>query len=42
MLDKIETRLGHLRGSVEHIEGKGRESAVAIQGFYVIVPACVS
>jgi hypothetical protein len=33
MLDKMETRRGHLGGLVEHSEGKGRESVVAILRF---------
>jgi hypothetical protein len=33
MLDKIKTRRGHLGGSVEHLEGKGGESVVAILRF---------
>jgi hypothetical protein len=33
MLDKIETGRGHLGGSVEHLEGKGGESPVAILRF---------
>jgi hypothetical protein len=33
MLDKMETGWGHFRGSVEHSECKGRESAVAIPRF---------
>jgi hypothetical protein len=33
MLDKMETEQGHLGGSVEHLEGKGRESDVAILKF---------
>jgi hypothetical protein len=33
MLDKMETRWGHLRGSAEHSEGKGRVSVVAIPRF---------
>ncbi len=33
MLDKIETGRGHLGGSVEHSEGKGGESVVAILRF---------
>jgi hypothetical protein len=33
MLDKIETRRGHLGGPMEHSEGKGGESAVAILRF---------
>jgi hypothetical protein len=38
MLDKMETGRGHLGGSVEHLEGKGRESAVAIPGFLCGIP----
>jgi hypothetical protein len=30
MLDKMETRRGHLGGSVEHSDGKGGESPMAI------------
>jgi hypothetical protein len=33
MLDKMETRRGHLGGPVEHLEGKGGESVVAIPTF---------
>jgi hypothetical protein len=33
MLDKIETGRGHLGGIVEHLEGKGGESDVAILRF---------
>jgi hypothetical protein len=33
MSDKMETRQGQLEGPVEHSEGKGRESAVAILRF---------
>jgi hypothetical protein len=33
MLDKMETGRGHLGGSVEHSEGKGGESVVAIPRF---------
>jgi hypothetical protein len=33
MLDKMETRRGHLGGQVEHLEGKGGESAVAVPWF---------
>jgi hypothetical protein len=33
ILDKIETGRGHLGGLVEHSEGKGRESVVAILRF---------
>jgi hypothetical protein len=33
MLDKMETRWGCLGGSVEHSEGKGGESVVAILRF---------
>jgi hypothetical protein len=33
MFDKMETGRGHLGGSVEHSEGKGGESAVAISRF---------
>jgi hypothetical protein len=33
MLDKTETRRGHLGGLVEHSEGKGGESAVTILRF---------
>jgi hypothetical protein len=33
MLDKMETGRGHLGGSVEHSEGKGGESVVAILRF---------
>jgi hypothetical protein len=33
MLDKMETERGHLGGSVEHSEGNGGESAVAISKF---------
>jgi hypothetical protein len=33
MLDKIETGRGHLGVSVEHSEGKGGESVVAILRF---------
>jgi hypothetical protein len=33
MLDKMETRQDHLGGSVEHSEGKGGESVVAIPMF---------
>jgi hypothetical protein len=33
MLDKMETRWGHLRGSAEHSEWKGRVSVVAIPRF---------
>jgi hypothetical protein len=33
MSDKIETGWGHLGGSVEHSEGKGKESAMVILRF---------
>jgi hypothetical protein len=33
MLDKMEIGRGHLGGSVEHSEGKGRESVVTILRF---------
>jgi hypothetical protein len=33
MLNKMETRRGHLGGSVEYSEGKGGESVVAILRF---------
>jgi hypothetical protein len=33
MLDKMETRRGHLGGPVEHSEGKGGESVVAFPRF---------
>jgi hypothetical protein len=33
LLDKMETGRGHLRGPVEHSEGKGRENVVAILRF---------
>jgi hypothetical protein len=33
MLDKMETRQGHLRGSMEHLEEKDGESDVAILSF---------
>jgi hypothetical protein len=33
MLDKLETGWGHLGGSVEHSEGKGGETVVAILRF---------
>jgi hypothetical protein len=33
MLDKMETGHGHLGGSMEHSEGKGGESAMAILRF---------
>jgi hypothetical protein len=33
MLDKMEIRLGHLGGLVEHSEGKGGESVMAILRF---------
>jgi hypothetical protein len=33
MLDKMETGWGHLGGPVEHSEGKGGESVVAILRF---------
>jgi hypothetical protein len=33
IFDKIETGRGHLRGSVEHSEGKYGESVVAISRF---------
>jgi hypothetical protein len=33
MLDKMETGRGYLGGLVEHSEGKGGESAVAIPRF---------
>jgi hypothetical protein len=33
MSDKMETGRGHLGGPVEHLEGKGGESAVAILRF---------
>jgi hypothetical protein len=42
MLDKMETGHGHLGGSVEHLEGKGGESAVAIPVFYEVAPVYVS
>jgi hypothetical protein len=38
MLDKIETRRNHLGGLVEHSEGKGRESDVAILRFLYSSP----
>jgi hypothetical protein len=41
MLDKIEIGWGHLGGPVEHLEGKGEESDVAILGFLCGSPACV-
>jgi hypothetical protein len=33
MLDKMETGQSHLRGPVEHSEGKGGENAMAILRF---------
>jgi hypothetical protein len=33
MLDKMETEQGHLGGPVEHLEGKGGESAMTILRF---------
>jgi hypothetical protein len=33
MLDKIETRQGHLGEPVEHLEGKGGDSAMSILRF---------
>jgi hypothetical protein len=33
MLDKMETKRGHLGGLVEHSEGKGGKSVVAILRF---------
>jgi hypothetical protein len=43
MLDKNGDQAGTLGGSVEHSEGKGGESAVAIlRIFYVVAPTCVS
>jgi hypothetical protein len=33
MLDKMETKRGHLGGLVEHSEGKGEKSVVAILRF---------
>jgi hypothetical protein len=41
MLDKMETGRGHLGGPVEHSEGKGEESVVAIPMFLCGSPACV-
>jgi hypothetical protein len=41
MLNKMETGRGHLGGSVEHSEGKGGESVVAIPIFLCSIPACV-
>jgi hypothetical protein len=38
MLDKMETERGHLGGPVEHSEGKGRESVVAILRFMYGIP----
>jgi hypothetical protein len=38
MLDKMETERGHLGGLVEHSEGKGRESVVAILRFMYGIP----
>jgi hypothetical protein len=38
MLDKMETGQGHLGGPVEHSEGKGGESAVAILRFLCSSP----
>jgi hypothetical protein len=41
MLDKMETRWGYLGGSVEHSEGKGGESVVAIPRFLCGNLTCV-
>jgi hypothetical protein len=41
MLDKMETGRGHLGRPVEHSEGKGGESVVAITRFLCGSPACV-
>jgi hypothetical protein len=41
MLDKIESGRGHLGGSVEHSEGKGGKSVVAIPMFLCGNSACV-
>jgi hypothetical protein len=38
MLDKMESGWGHLRGSVEHLKGKGGESVVAILIFLCSSP----
>jgi hypothetical protein len=41
VVDKMETERSHLGGSVEHSEGKGGKSDVAIPRFLCGSPACV-